>query len=56
MKKQYKIHCEFFVEAKDREEVLEILSWDTDFIENHIIIDETSGIKNDEIYNRGQEE
>lgn len=40
MKKQYKIHCEFFIEAKNRDEAIEILSWDTDFIESHVMVDE----------------
>ena len=39
-KRQYKISCEFFIEAEDKEEAIEILAWDTDFIENHIIVDE----------------
>ena len=50
MKKQFKVWCEFFVEAENKEEVIEKLAWDTDFIENHIIIDKVNGIKKEDIY------
>lgn len=55
MKKQFKIHCEFFIEAKDYDEAIEILSWETDFIESHVMVDEVSGIKQDDISNREYE-
>ncbi len=46
----YKVNCEFFVEAKNKEEVIDGLSWETDFFNNHIIIENADLPKNEELW------
>ena len=52
--KIYKVSCEFFIEAKNKEEAEEIVIDDFaggDFYEEHIIIEE-SDCKEEDIFNR----
>jgi hypothetical protein len=51
-KKIFKITCEFYIKAKDESEVEEILKEDSDFVENHCMIEETNEkINKEEIFN-----
>ena len=49
MKKVFRVHCSFLVKAEDERTVETYLQEEPDFVEQHIIIDETE-IINEEIY------
>jgi len=52
IKKLYKITCEFYIVAEDERQAEEVLRDDSDFIENHCMIDETTDkVKKEDIYN-----
>ena len=36
---KFRIWCDFEIEAENEDEVIEQISWDTDFISEHIIIE-----------------
>lgn len=53
MGKVYKVYCEYYVKAKNREEAEKFVQDEfayADFHERHIIIDETSNIPDNEIF------
>ena len=50
MGKVYKVYCEYYVKAKDREEAEEFVRNEQldDYVERHIIVEETSEVKKEE--------
>ncbi len=48
----YKCTCEFYVKADDESGVLEALAEDSEFLENHLIVDEVAekSVPKEEIY------
>ena len=48
--KTYKVSCEFYVKAKDKEQATEGLSWETDFFKNHVIVEPSELPENEEIW------
>ena len=50
-KKIFKVSCEYYLYAKDKEEVIDFIASEDNIVESHFIIDEVSGIDEDDIYN-----
>jgi len=49
--KIYKISCEYYIYAKDKDDAIDFISNEDNLVESHFIIDEVKDIDEDEIYN-----
>lgn len=51
----YKISCEYFIYADDKDEVIDFIANEDNIVESHFIIEEGDknkwGIKEDDVYN-----
>ena len=49
--KVFKVKCEYYLQGKDYNEVLDFIANEDNICESHFIIDEVEGIGEDDIYN-----
>ena len=51
--KVFKVSCEYYLYADNKEEVIEFISWEDNLAESHFIIEEVNkeDVKEDDIYN-----